>query len=214
MSRPAPKPDKATKADKAMKPAKATSTAKPGQAAVTAPPRAKSVGWFERLTWFGFLRKSAGTPPTLSDAVAKPATRRRDAAAGRSDATRMLAALQGVLDRHAASRSVLVHLGLVEQALEQHGLRGLDDVPAAVLSRALTQLETLVSDWSEVGIAALRAQIKGAMVKPGRLDAPKRARAAAKSTEFDNSRLQVNDASVSTFLEARAMWERSATGGR
>lgn len=188
--------------------------AKPARPAdkAAAPARAQPLGWLDRLRRFSLVRKSAGVPPTLADAV-KPAPRRRDAASGRADATRMLAALQGVLDRHAASRSVLVHLGMVEQALARHGVRGLDDVPAAVLARALTQLETLVSDWSEVGIAALRAQIKGAMAKPGRIDAPKRARAeAARPTDFDNSRLQVNDASVSTFLEARAMWERSATG--
>lgn len=202
MSRPDGKPGKPARTAQAAK-----TRAKPAK------PRAKPVGWFERLTRFAFLRKSA--PPTLSDAVGRPpAARRRDASAGRADAARMLAALQGVLDRHAASRSVLIHLGLVEQALAEQGLRGLDEVPATVLSRALSQLETLVADWSEVGIAALRAQIKGAMVKPGRADAPKRSRAAPKSTEFDNSRLQVNDASVSTFLEARARWESSATGGR
>jgi hypothetical protein len=29
-----------------------------------------------------------------------------------------------------------------------------------------------------------------------------------------DSRLEVNEASVSKFMEARANWERSATGGR
>jgi hypothetical protein len=178
-----------------------------------APPRPATVGWLERIT--GFWRKRAPTPPMLSHVVGKSGSRRpRNAAPGRADSARMLSALKGLLDRHAASRSVLVHLSLVEQALEHRGVQALEDVPADVLGRALTQLETLVSDWSEASVAALRAQLKAAMAKPGRVDVPRRGPGAKKSTDFDNSRLMVNEASVSTFMEARARWEGSLTGGR
>ncbi|HEY0820776.1 MAG TPA: hypothetical protein VGD46_18455 [Rhizobacter sp.] len=144
--------------------------------------------------------------------LGKAGSRRRKAV---PDASSMTRALKGVLDRHAASRTVLAHLSVVEQALGQGGLQALEDVPADVLARALSQLEMLVSDWSEVGIAALRAQIKAAMAKPGRFDLPRGAPSAQKkSTDFDNSRLQVNEASVSVFMDAQARWETSLTGGR
>lgn len=184
-------------------------TPKPAPAASQPSPKR----WWQRLASFGFGRKASG-PPMLTEAVRKSNPARRGPR--RADASHMLAALRQVLDRHATSRSVLVHLGIVEQALEHNGVQALDDVPADVLARALSQLEMLVSDWTETGIAALRAQIKAAMVKPGRLDAPagRRKPAARPAADFDNSRLQVNEASVSTFMEARARWETSATGGR
>jgi hypothetical protein len=172
-------------------------------------PRARRAGLFERLR--SFFRKPVATPSGPHQVLGKAGTRRRK---GVPDAHRMIKALKGVLDRHAASRSVLAHLSVVEQALEHGGLPALEDVPAEVLGRALSQLEMLVSDWSEAGIAALRAQIKAAMAKPGRFDVPRGAPPAKKQNDFDNSRMQVNEASVSVFLDAQARWETSATGGR
>ncbi len=175
--------------------------------------RSRRVSWFDRFR--GFFRRRGGNVPVLDQAVGRDS--RRSSRKGAPDARHTLRALKAVLDRHAASRSVLAHLSVVEQALEHRGVAALDDVPADVLARALSQLEMLVSDWSEGGIAGLRAQLKAAMAKPGRLDAPRSGAASAKakaSTEFDNSRLQVHEASVSTFMEARARWETSLTGGR
>lgn len=196
--------------------------AKPNKAAAKpAKPRATSVGWFERL--FSFRRKPSSPPPLLKDAVERaPAARRSSSSsspsttAGAANGARMLAALKDVLDRHAASRSVLLHLGRVEQALQQQGLDGLQGVPAEVLRRALMQLETLVSDWSEGSLAGLRAQLKAALAKPGRAAGPSRRSggASGRHADFAESRVQVNEASVSTFMEARARWEQSLTGGR
>jgi hypothetical protein len=171
-------------------------------------PRARRVNWFDRLK--SLFQNRVATPPSVNQVLGKAGSGRRKRQA---DVSHMLKALKSVLDRHAASRSVLAHLGVVEQALEHRGLLGLEDVPSDVLGRALSQLEMLVSDWSEVGIAALRAQLKSAMAKPGRSDLPRGA-PKKQSTDFDNSRLQVNEASVSTFMEARARWETSLTGGR
>lgn len=179
-------------------------------------PRARRINWFDRLK--SLFQKPEATPPSLNHVLAKAGSRRsakvgKSGGKGSTNVAHMLKALKLVLDRHGASRAVLAHLSVVEQALGHGGLQALEDVPADVLGKALSQLEMLVSDWSEVGIAALRAQLKSAMAKPGRSDLPRSA-PKKQSTDFDNSRLQVNEASVSTFMEARARWETSLTGGR
>lgn len=176
-------------------------------------PHARRVSWIERIR--SLFQRRAAAPPVVDQVVGKAGSRRPRGKV-RADGSHMSKALKAVLDRHEASRSVLAHLNVVEQALDHRGVAALEDVPADVLARALSQLEMLVSDWSEVGIAALRAQLKAAMAKPGRLDVPRGAAPAKKSKpmDFDNSRLQVNEASVSTFMEARARWETSLTGGR
>lgn len=180
-------------------------------------PRARRINWFDRLK--SLFKRPPAAPPTLNHVLAKAGSRGsakggRAVGKGATNVAHMLKALKLVLDRHGASRSVLAHLSVVEQALGQGGLQALEDVPAEVLGKALSQLEMLVSDWSEAGIAALRAQIKAAMAKPGRFDVPRGAPASKKSTDFDNSRMQVNEASVSVFLDAQARWETSLTGGR
>lgn len=180
-------------------------------------PRARRINWFDRLK--SLFQKPEATPPSLNHVLAKAGSRRsakvgKSGGKGSTNVAHMLKALKLVLDRHGASRAVLAHLSVVEQALGHGGLQALEDVPADVLGKALSQLEMLVSDWSEAGIAALRAQIKAAMAKPGRIDVPRGGRPAKQSTDFDNSRMQVNEASVSVFMDAQARWETSLTGGR
>lgn len=176
-------------------------------------PRARRINWFDRLK--SLFSKPQAMPPSLNQVLGKAGSR-RSKSSGKSGANvaHMLKALKLVLDRHGASRAVLAHLSVVEQALGHGGVQALDDVPAEVLGKALSQLEMLVSDWSEAGIAALRAQIKAAMSKPGRIDVARGRPQSKKSTDFDNSRLQVNEASVSVFMDAQARWETSLTGGR
>lgn len=177
-------------------------------------PRARRINWLDRLK--SLFQKPEVTPPSLNHVLAKAGSRRSSKGQGKpaTNVAHMLKALKLVLDRHGASRAVLAHLSVVEQALGHGGLQALEDVPADVLGKALSQLEMLVSDWSEAGIAALRAQIKAAMAKPGRIDVPRGARSGKPSTDFDNSRMQVNEASVSVFMDAQARWETSLTGGR
>ena len=47
----------------------------------------------------------------------------------------------------------------VEQALAKKGVRALRKLPLDVLRRALDQLEGLVTNWSPVGLAALRSKM-------------------------------------------------------
>lgn len=172
------------------------------------PPRARRVSWLDRIRSL-FARPEVVQAPRVT---AKGGAGRRRSSA---NVAHMLKALKEVLDRHETSRSVLTHLNVVEQALQHRGAAALEGIPAEVLARALSQLEMLVSDWSEAGIAALRAQLKAAMAKPGRFNTARGvAKAMKKPDAFDNSRLQVDEASVSIFMEARARWEKSLTGGR
>ena len=62
------------------------------------------------------------------------------------------------------TRSTLRHLDFVEKALERKGLRALQKLPVEVLQRALDQLESLVVNWSPVGLAALRSRIAVAII--------------------------------------------------
>ena len=171
------------------------------------PPESSSPGWLGRLkhVWLRLQRKGAGPDPSLDGSA------RRGTHADSSEAVLMRAALKGVLDRHASSRSVLVHLGLLESALGRHGLQALDELPHDVLRRAMSQLETLVSDWSPGDLAALRARLTEALIKHRR--ANDRRRTAERLSDFQDSRqLQVKDVSESTFLEANARWQHSLTG--
>jgi hypothetical protein len=101
-----------------------------------------------------------------------------------------------------------MHLSVLEKALGKHGMKALDELPADVLRRAMSQLETMVSDWAQPGFAALRARLTEALIRQGRDPGRRRVRAS----DFEDSRqLQVKDASVSTFLAARSQWERQST---
>ena len=62
------------------------------------------------------------------------------------------------------SRSALRHLVFVEAALQKKGLRALGKLPVEVLERALEQLESLVTNWSPVGLASLRSKMAVAIM--------------------------------------------------
>lgn len=179
------------------------------------PAEAKKLGWFERLKRLRlrFKREGMNVRVLLEDPAQHLADiKRQSKQADLSEAAMFSAALKGVLDRHAASRSVLPHLTVLEQGLDRHGLKVLDKLPPDVVRKALAQMETLVTDWSQGGLAALRARLSGALITHGR-DKGRR-RVAEQLSEFqDSQRLQVNEASVTTFLEVNAQWERSGTGG-
>ena len=63
------------------------------------------------------------------------------------------------------SRSALRHLEFVEGALQKKGLRALSKLPVEVLERALEQLESLVTNWSPVGLASLRSKMAVAIME-------------------------------------------------
>ena len=149
----------------------------------------------------------------LDDPAQHIANIKRKTAADSSEAARLKVALKDLLDRHAESRSVLMHLRVLEKALGKHGLNAFDELPPDVLKRALSQLEGVVSDWSQGPLAALRARLTQRLIKHGRSPGRRRAGSAANGFQ-DSDPLDVKDGSVSVFLEAQARWERSLTGQR
>jgi hypothetical protein len=174
---------------------------------------AQPLGWFEKLKRLRlrFRRKDGNVHLLLEDPAEHLASIKRQTAADTSEAALLRAALKSVLDKHASTRSVLVHLSVLEKALGRHGLQALDELPPDVLQRAMTQLETLVSDWSQGNLAGLRARLTEALIKHGR--AKDRRRTSERLSDFQNSRqLVVNEASVTTFMEVNAQWEKSLTG--
>ena len=69
---------------------------------------------------------------------------------------RMQQSLAALLDQQPCNRQALRHLAFIEHALERKGMRALHKVPFDVLKRAHAQLEGLVTNWSDEGLAALR----------------------------------------------------------
>ena len=67
--------------------------------------------------------------------------------------------LQAVLDDAAARRYPPRQLLQVSQALQAEGLALLTNLPLAVLRTALDQLEDAVTNWSPMGLAALRSKM-------------------------------------------------------
>lgn len=124
--------------------------------------------------------------------------------------------LRALLKRHPQSRSVLRHLGYVEAALRKQGAEALDEVPVDVLKAALQQLEGLVTNWQQEGLAELRSRLAVAVVDRAAEEAAaaEAAAAAPKSDllDVDARRIQVAEASASDFEAAQAKWIAPAPG--
>ena len=78
---------------------------------------------------------------------------------------RMQASLAALLDQRAGQRQALRHLAFIEHALERKGLRALHKVPFDALKRAHQQLEGLVTNWSDEGLAALRSRMAVTLIE-------------------------------------------------
>lgn len=91
---------------------------------------------------------------------------------------RMQASLTALLDQHAANRKTLRHLAFVEHALERCGQRAFRKLPPEVIRRALGQIEALVSNWSDEGLATLRSKLAVALIECEPAFAPPREGAA------------------------------------
>lgn len=106
---------------------------------------------------------------------AEPAARKRrrlDARAQREarEFERMRMSLSALLDEMPENRQVLRHLVFIERALDKKGLRALYKVPYDVLKHALTQLEGVVVNWSDEGLACLRSKMAVAVIDRERDD--------------------------------------------
>ena len=82
----------------------------------------------------------------------------------REELALMLQELDALLDEQPGSRQTLRHIDYLRQALQKKGLRALHKVPLDVLQRALEQFESLVSNWSPVGLASLRSKMAVAII--------------------------------------------------
>jgi hypothetical protein len=76
---------------------------------------------------------------------------------------RLLAQMQdelaALLDESAGIRRTMRALAMFDEAFAAEGLAALDNVPLPVLTKALEQFESLVSNWSPVGLATLRSKM-------------------------------------------------------
>lgn len=112
-------------------------------------------------------------------------------------------ALTAVLDRHARARSVLPSLALLERALRKSDGRGLECLPFDALNDGHTQLRRLMGDSPSQPILDLLDRIDDVIrrVYPGC-----RADVHAKSSL---PQIQIEEASLSTFVELERQWKRA-----
>jgi len=80
------------------------------------------------------------------------------------------AQLSALLDELPETRHTMRHLAFVEQALGKKGLRALDKLPLELMRHALDQFEGLVTNWSPVGLAGLRAKMAVAILTRETMD--------------------------------------------
>ncbi|EHR72799.1 hypothetical protein BurJ1DRAFT_3999 [Burkholderiales bacterium JOSHI_001] len=114
-----------------------------------------------------------------------------------------LGALSEVLSRHAASRRVFRHLGVLEKAIAKHGPRAPRQLPIELLEQALAQLETLVNDWSSPGLAYLRSSLSVEVKERLKV---REAKEQTLSVFVAPNKLQVDEDSESAFMEFQRHW--------
>ena len=115
----------------------------------------------------------------------------------------MLEQLSALLAEVPSTRSALRHLAFVEQALHRKGLRALDKLPLEMLKPALEQLESLVTNWSPVGLASLRSKMAVAIIDREQM-APEQQAAVEAETETNESRVEPPE------IDARLLRDREA----
>ena len=140
---------------------------------------------------------SLGLSPSAERAQAREARRLRDRPMKRD--------LYLLLAQHPSSRQLMRHLDVVERTLRRGGLEALEALPIRVITKALTQLEMLVRDWSPTGLAELRSRM-AVMVKT-------RPPETARETELRESRgfetvfdADVSEVEHSEFEEMERSW--------
>lgn len=78
---------------------------------------------------------------------------------------RVQASLARLLDELPENRTTLRHLAFIEHALQKKGIRALHKVPYDVLKRAHEQLEGVVVNWSDEGLATLRSKMAVTLIE-------------------------------------------------
>ncbi len=117
-------------------------------------------------------RGRRGLEVVLREEPAAPARRNRkqrqlDAAAQKEKAElqRMRQSLSRLLDEMPENRAAMRHLAFLEHAFDRKGLRALQKLPYEVLRRALEQLDGLVVNWSDAGLADLRSKMAVTLIE-------------------------------------------------
>jgi hypothetical protein len=64
-----------------------------------------------------------------------------------------------LLGQHPSSRRLMRHLAMVERTLQAEGIKGFEALPIRFIAKALTELESVVWDWSPAGLAELRSRM-------------------------------------------------------
>ena len=95
----------------------------------------------------------------LSFGVSAQSQRERAREELRLRTRRMRRDLYDLLGQHPSSRKLMRHLAVVERTLQTEGLRGFEALPVRVIARALAEMDTMVRDWSPVGLAELRSRM-------------------------------------------------------
>lgn len=120
-------------------------------------------------------RDAGGVRVVLSDRASVAGSGRKSlaeeaAAKERQELALMRSQLATVLDELPETRHTMRHLAFVDQALGKKGLRALDKLPLGLMRHALDQFEGLVTNWSPVGLAGLRAKMAVALIRREALD--------------------------------------------
>ncbi len=117
----------------------------------------------------------------------------------RAAAIRMQTDLADLLDQHASARQLMRYLDLVERALGR-SLSAWERLPLKVHVRALAELEKLVRDWSNDGLAELRSRT-AVLVKNRPADD------ALHSPDLDaTQRADVSEVEHSIYEESQRSW--------
>jgi hypothetical protein len=116
--------------------------------------------------------QTAGGPRRRAGDVKRGEGKPLDAKASkeRDELALMLSELDALLAEQTDSRQTLRHLAFVQQTIQKRGVSALHKVPLDVLQRALGQLESLVTNWTPVGLANLRSKMAVAIIDREHMD--------------------------------------------
>lgn len=127
-------------------------------------------------------------------APARPAGRGAKSPISATDLAWMLDDLGELLDRHPSARSVFPALVLVERALNRRRGPALERLPAPLRRDAIDLLDRLDAAGLQPGLILLRARLQA--LEP----VPRSSRAGPA--------MQVEEASLTAFMEADSAWDR------
>jgi len=121
---------------------------------------------------------------------------------------RMRRDLYELMQQHPTSRQLMRHLDLVERTLRHEGYAAVEALPVRVITKALTQLEKLVWDWTPVGLAELRSRL-AVMIKNRQPEAEQEAASTA-ALELDlvthHNATDVTEVDHADFEEMERSW--------